>query len=89
MYHDKDGETGGTAVFLDLEGLVDKAAEAVKIRKDIAQAEGFASSIEKKLSNEKFVANAPAEVIAKERAKLMDSRDKIEKLKENLKRFES
>ncbi|MFH0919448.1 MAG: valine--tRNA ligase [Fibrobacterota bacterium] len=79
----------GTTVFLDLEGLVDKDAEAKKIRKDIEQAEGFASSIEKKLSNDKFTANAPAEVIAKERAKLSESRDKIVKLKENLQWFES
>ncbi|MBL8027839.1 MAG: valine--tRNA ligase [Fibrobacteres bacterium] len=79
--------TEGVTVFLSLEGLVDKAAEADKIRKEIERVQGFAASLEAKLSNEKFVSNAPAAVLDKERAKLNDSKEKIIKLNETLKLF--
>jgi valyl-tRNA synthetase len=77
----------GVTIFLSLEGLVDKAAEADKIQKEIERVTGFADSLEKKLSNEKFVSNAPQSVLEKERAKLADSREKIVKLNETLKLF--
>ena len=78
----------GVNVFLNLEGMVDKAAEREKIQKEIERSEGFMLSIQKKLKNEGFVKSAPPEVVEKERVKMETARDKIEKLKENLKLFE-
>ena len=65
-----------------LEGLVDMAAEAEKAKAEIARLEGFLKGIEKKLSNEKFVANAPAAVVEMEKKKKADAETKILKLKQ-------
>jgi len=77
--------TQGVTIFLSLEGLVDKALETEKINKELEKAEAFLSSIQNKLSNENFVRNAPPAVLEKERAKLADTSEKIEKLKGTLK----
>jgi valyl-tRNA synthetase len=45
---------------------------------------GFLASVEKKLANEKFVANAPEQVIANERKKVADAKEKIELLEKSL-----
>lgn len=75
----------GVTVFLNLEGLIDKAAERDRIEKEIKKAEDFLLSIQKKLRNEKFVGSAPAEVVEKEKSKFRDTQEKLDKLKENLK----
>ena len=74
----------GITIFLNLEGLIDKEAEKQRLCKEIEKAEGFLQSVQKKLSNEKFVASAPTDVVDKERAKVRDAEDKIIKLKESL-----
>ena len=48
---------------------------------------GFLASVEKKLANEKFVANAPAQVIANERKKVADAKEKIDLLEKSLSAF--
>ena len=45
---------------------------------------GFIASVEKKLSNEKFVANAKPEIIDNERKKLADGQSKLQSLQESL-----
>jgi valyl-tRNA synthetase len=80
--------TAGVNIFLDLEGLIDRAVEKKKIEKEIEKAKSFQASVKKKLSNEKFMHNAPEAVVAREKAKLMTAQERIEKLKENLKLFE-
>ncbi|MFA6598287.1 MAG: valine--tRNA ligase [Ignavibacteriaceae bacterium] len=72
-------------IYIPLEGLIDVAAEREKLLKDISRLEGSISGVEKKLSNENFVKNAPAEIVEKERAKLTDWKDKLVKLNELLK----
>jgi valyl-tRNA synthetase len=69
----------GGEVFIPLEGILDKEKEIARLKKEIEKAESFAASIEKKLSNESFVKNAPASVIDSERQKLATQRDIVEK----------
>jgi valyl-tRNA synthetase len=50
------------------------------MQEELAYYQGFVSSVDKKLSNEKFVANANPEVVEKERQKKADGESKIEQL---------
>jgi valyl-tRNA synthetase len=54
------------------------------MNEELAYYEGFVTSVDKKLSNEKFVANASAEVVEKERQKKADGESKIEQLKRSI-----
>jgi len=76
---------GSYQVYLKIEGLIDVEQEKSKIQKEIERTEGFINSVSKKLSNEKFTANASAEVVENERKKLEDNTQKLEKLKEHYK----
>ena len=62
--------------------MIDVAAEIEKAEAQLKHLEGFLMGVMKKLSNEKFVANAPANVVALERKKQSDSEEKIASLKE-------
>ena len=64
--------------------LIDIAAEIEKQEAQLKHLEGFLTGVMKKLSNEKFVANAPEAVVALERKKQSDSEEKIAALKESL-----
>ena len=64
-----------------LTGLVDAAEELEKLKAALDYQEKFLASVRKKLSNERFVANAPEQVVANERKKESDSLSKIESLK--------
>ena len=64
--------------------LIDIAAEIEKQEAQLKHLEGFLAGVMKKLSNEKFVANAPEAVVALERKKQSDSEEKIAALKESL-----
>ena len=64
--------------------LIDATAEIQKAEAEIKRLEGFKMGIEKKLSNERFVNNAPEKVVALERKKLADSEEKIAALKETI-----
>ena len=63
---------------------VDKEAELKRMNEELAYYIGFVSSVEKKLSNEKFVANANPEVVEKERQKKADGESKIEQLQKSI-----
>jgi valyl-tRNA synthetase len=64
--------------------VIDVAAEREKIEKEIDYLLGFMKSVESKLSNEKFVANAKPDLVDKERKKLADAEAKIEALQKSL-----
>lgn len=64
--------------------LIDVEAEIAKQESQLAHLEGFLAGIKKKLSNERFVANAPEAVVALERKKQNDSEEKIAALKLSL-----
>lgn len=74
-------------VYLSLEGLVDKAAEAKRIAGEIAKLAGFIKSAEAKLANEAFVAHAPEAVVAEARRKLQENREKSAQLEKLAKLF--
>ena len=56
---------------------VDKEEELKKLEADLKYYEGFLATVEKKLSNERFVANAPEKVVALERKKQSDANEKL------------
>jgi valyl-tRNA synthetase len=75
--------------FVPMDGLVDVEAEIKKLEQELKYQEGFLNSVTRKLSNERFVNNAPEAVVAKERQKQADAEAKIKTLKasiENLKK---
>ena len=73
-----------TQYFIPMGDNVNVEEEIAKLEKDLAYYEGFLASVMKKLSNERFVTSAPAQVVANERAKQADAEAKIAALKEQL-----
>ncbi|RKF03399.1 valyl-tRNA synthetase [Tenacibaculum lutimaris] len=63
---------------------IDVEAEITKLNAELKRAEGFLTGIQKKLSNERFVSNAPEQVITLERKKESDTLAKIETIKASL-----
>ncbi|MCD8449487.1 valine--tRNA ligase [Tenacibaculum dicentrarchi] len=63
---------------------IDVEAETIKLNAELKRAEGFLFGIQKKLSNERFVSNAPEQVIVIERKKESDTLAKIETIKSSL-----
>jgi len=75
----------GTDEFaVPLGNMIDIDAEIEKQEAQLKHLEGFLQGIMKKLSNERFVQNAPEQVVALERKKQSDSEEKIAALKESL-----
>ncbi len=75
----------GAEVSLDLVGAVDAAKEKPRLEKEIQELKKYAAGLENKLSNKEFVNNAPKEVVDKEKDKLSEAQNKLEKLEEQLK----
>ena len=75
---------GTTEYFIPLGNLIDVEGELKKLEADLKYQEGFLQSVLKKLSNEKFVSKAPANVIEMERKKQSDAETKIAALKESI-----
>ena len=71
-------------IYIPLEGLIDLDVERQRLQKEITRLEGSLAGIEKKLSNEKFVSGAPADVVEKERTKQRDWQENLRKLREIL-----
>jgi len=71
---------GEATVCLPLGSLIDLKAEAARLQKEVAKVTEEIARLAKKLSNEKFVANAPEDVVAAEREKLAEYRAAQEKL---------
>jgi valyl-tRNA synthetase len=65
---------GEATACLPLGDLIDLGAEAARLRKEIAKASDEIARIEKKLANDKFVANAPEEIVVAEREKMEEYR---------------
>ncbi|MBR4406424.1 MAG: class I tRNA ligase family protein, partial [Bacteroidaceae bacterium] len=68
-----------------LGNLIDAEAEIAKAEAEVKRLQGFMAGIQKKLSNERFVSNAPAAVVELERKKLADAESKIAALQETIK----
>lgn len=71
---------GEMEVLVPMAGLIDKDAELARLDKEIGRLEGEVKRVGGKLSNEGFVAKAPAEVLEKERAKLAEAEQALAKL---------
>ncbi|HEY9018956.1 valine--tRNA ligase [Thiomicrospira sp.] len=63
---------GEMNILIPMAGLIDKSAELTRLAKEIDRLKNEQKRLEGKLNNDKFVARAPAEVVAKEREKLQD-----------------
>ena len=74
--------------FMPLGDAVDPAAEREKLLKERAHQEGFLKTVEKKLGNDRFVQNAPEQVVALERKKQADAQAKITAIDEQLRGLE-
>jgi valyl-tRNA synthetase len=75
----------GTDEFaVPLGSMIDIDAEIEKMEAQLKHLEGFLAGVMKKLSNERFVANAPEAVVALERKKQSDAEEKIASLKESI-----
>ena len=75
---------GTTEYAVPLGALIDVEAERAKAEAEIKRLEGFLAGVQKKLSNERFVNNAPAAVVELERKKMSDAESKIATLKQTL-----
>ena len=75
---------GTTEYAVPLGNLINVEEELKKLEADLKYQEGFLMSVQKKLSNEKFVSKAPANVIEMERKKQADAETKIAALKESI-----
>lgn len=76
---------GTFEMFVPLTGLIDAEAELAKLENELAYQKKFLESVRKKLSNERFTANAPESVVALERKKESDSLSKIESIEASIK----
>jgi valyl-tRNA synthetase len=74
----------GAELFLPLEGVIDVARERTRMEGEIEKLEGMLKGVRARLGNEKFVANAPDEVVAKARENEAQLEDQSSKLREKL-----
>jgi len=92
------GNAAGTAkaivsstleVVMPLGGLIDPVAEKARLAKEIEKAQKEIGTLEKKLGNADFVAKAPEDVVAEQKARLAEEKSRAERLIEALKTVES
>ncbi|MEJ2006378.1 MAG: class I tRNA ligase family protein, partial [Cyclobacteriaceae bacterium] len=74
----------GESFFIPMEGLIDVEKEAEDLKKELDYTRGFLKSVEGKLKNERFVNNAPEQVVENERRKKADAEAKITALESRL-----
>jgi valyl-tRNA synthetase len=79
----------GETVALPLKGVIDLSAEKTRLEKEAAKAEADIKRVDAKLSNEKFVANAPEEIVEEEKEKREAAVARKAKIVEALERLES
>jgi valyl-tRNA synthetase len=75
---------GNTKFFIETENELDTVSQREQLQRELEYQRGFLVSVEKKLSNERFVQNAKAEVVELERRKKADAEQKIRALEESL-----
>ena len=79
----------GEVAALPLKGVIDLAAEKTRLAKEMAKAEADIKRVDAKLGNEKFVANAPEDVVEEEREKREDAMARKAKIAEALDRLKA
>ena len=83
------GQVGAMDVLIPMAGLIDKDAELARLSKAIEKTQGELKRVTGKLSNQKFVDNAPQQVLEKEQAKLADYQQTLEKLEQQYAEIEA
>jgi len=76
---------GAQEYFIPVNESIDVEAEIAKLEEELKYTRGFLASVSKKLSNERFVNNAPAAVVDKEKKKATDAEARIKVIEEQLK----
>ena len=76
--------TADSSVALPLAGVIDFDAEKQRLAREIAKIDDEVGKIDKKLGNEKFLANAPEDVVAEQRARLAEARERRGRLDQAL-----
>jgi valyl-tRNA synthetase len=71
---------GRLEILVPMAGLIDPTAELERLAKRLRRAEGDLQKLEAKLANGDFAKNAPAEVVAKDRARVAELRAEIDQL---------
>ena len=75
---------GGATIYVPLAGIVDIDAEKARMKKELEEIKKYVEVLDKKLSNEGFVNNAPKEAVDKENQKRIEATAKLEALKVQL-----
>jgi valyl-tRNA synthetase len=75
---------GGDRFYVKTDQQIDVSSQKIELQNELSYYKGFLESVEKKLSNERFVQNAKPEVVALERKKQADALEKIKILQESL-----
>lgn len=75
---------GSSKFYIETEQTLDTTAQKETLEKELSYQRGFLQSVEKKLSNERFVQNAKPDVVEAERKKKSDAEEKIKALEESL-----
>ncbi|MFZ5470091.1 MAG: valine--tRNA ligase [Myxococcota bacterium] len=78
---------GQMEIFVPLAGLIDLDEERNRLKKEIDRADEELAGLKKKLANPQFVARAPAEVVEKDRARVLELEARRSKLSQNLERI--
>jgi valyl-tRNA synthetase len=76
-------------VVMPLGGLIEPAAETARLAKDIEKTKKEIAVLDKKLGNADFVARAPEEVVAEQKARLTEEQTKLDRLIDALKTIEA
>jgi valyl-tRNA synthetase len=78
---------GALRILVPLAGLIDVAAERDRLGKQLARTADDLGKVRKKLENQSFVANAPAEIVAKENARIAELTQRTQQLEQQLARL--
>jgi valyl-tRNA synthetase len=78
---------GAMRILVPLAGLIDVDAERDRLGKQLARANDDLTKVQKKLANQSFVANAPADVVAKENARVAELTQRTQQLEQQLARL--
>jgi len=74
----------GAEVVLPMAGMIDAAAEAARLNREIADAQDNIARLEARLADASFLSKAPPQVVDRERGRLADQSDRLAKLQERL-----
>jgi len=80
---------GDMEVLVPMAGLIDKDAEIARLGKEVDKISKELQRLQGKLSNEKFISKAPADVVEKEKAKLSDAQASFDRLHEQLEKIKA